>query len=230
MTTNLFNTNRMQRFFFAKDFSQNITKLNSKIYLIDCINKINRYRMSLCIIIDVTSLNIIFYVVFCFLFNEKIQNYEWILKQLHHLCEKTNVSDSIVVVIDNEKNFIVAFSNVFFTTRHLLCLWHINKNVLTNCKIWFDEDDKWKKFYAIWQKVIYANTKTAFNEIWEIMRLKHENDFLSINYLNDLLCFNREKILRYFTNQIFHFNNTITFKSEFDHTQIKRELRIFTDK
>ena len=230
MTTNLFNTNRMQRFFFAKNFFQNIIKLNSKIYLINCIYKINRYRMSLCIIIDVTSLNIIFYVVFCFLFNERMQNYEWMLKQLHHLCEKINVSDFIIVVIDNEKSLIVALSNVFSTTRHLLCLWHINKNVLTNCKIWFDENDEWKEFYAIWQKVIYANTKTAFNETWETMRLKHENDFLSMNYLDDLLRFNRKFFFRCFTNQILHFDNTITFKNEFDHAQIKRELRVFTDK
>ena len=62
------------------------------------------------------------------------------------------------------------------------------------------------------------------------MRLKHENDFLSMNYLDDLLRFNRKKILRCFTNQILHFDNTITFKSESDYAQIKRELRIFTDK
>ena len=62
------------------------------------------------------------------------------------------------------------------------------------------------------------------------MRLKHKDDFLSMNYLDELLRFNREKILRCFTNQILHFDNTITFRSEFDHAQIKRELRVFTDK
>ena len=62
------------------------------------------------------------------------------------------------------------------------------------------------------------------------MRLKHENDFLFINYLDDLFRFNRKNNFRCFTNHVLHFDNTITSRSEFDHAQIKRELRIFTDK
>ena len=230
MTTRLSIINRMKCFFFAKIFSQDITKLNSKVYLIDCTYKTNQYRMSLCIIIDATFLNIIFYVVFYFLINERMKNYQWMMQQLRCLCDETDVSDFIVVVIDNEKSLIATLFKVFSTTRHLLCLWHINKNVLTNYKIWFDENDEWKKFYAVWQKVIYANTKTASNEIWNAMCLKHEENFLSISYLNDLLRFNREKFFRCFTNRILHFDNTITFRNEFDHAKLKRELRVFTDK
>ena len=51
------------------------------------------------------------------------------------------------------------------------------------------------------------------------MHLKHENDFLFIDYLNNLLCFNRKKIFRCFTNRILHFDNTITFKNEPDHAK-----------
>ena len=123
-----------------------------------------------------------------------------------------------------------ALPNIFPTARHLICLWHINKNVLTNCKAWFDGDDEWKEFYATWQKVIYANTETASNQAWEAMRLKHEDDFLPMNYLDDLLRSNREKILRCFTNHVLHFGNTATSRSESGHAQVKRELRVSTGK
>ena len=75
-TTCLFIKNYVKRLIFIKIFFRNITKINSKIYFINCIYKTNQYRLFLDIIIDVTSLNMIFYVVSYFLFNEKTKNYE----------------------------------------------------------------------------------------------------------------------------------------------------------
>ena len=112
--TCLFTKNHVKRLFFVKIFFQNITKMNSKIYFIDCIYKTNQYRLFLCIIIDVTFLNIIFYVAFCFLSKKNTNNYEWMLQQLREVCEKINVSDFNVIVIDNEKNLITAISKIFF--------------------------------------------------------------------------------------------------------------------
>ena len=222
--------NHVKRLFFVKIFSQNITKINSKIYLINCIYKTNQYRLFLCIIIDVTSLNTIFYVAFCFLSKEKTNDYEWMLQQLREVCEKINVSDSNVIVIDNEKSLKTAISKVFSSIRQFLCLWHLNKNVFSNCKIWFDENEKWKKFFTVWQKIIYANTEAASNENWNVIRLKHVDDFLSMNYFENLLRSHREKFLKCFTNHVLHFDNTATYKSESDHAKLKRELRVFTDK
>jgi len=46
-----------------------------KIILINCIYKINRYKISLLIIIKVIALNITFYVVFYFIKDENYSNY-----------------------------------------------------------------------------------------------------------------------------------------------------------
>jgi hypothetical protein len=46
-----------KRLFFAKTSCQFMTKKDWKVLIIDCIYKINRYAMFLCIIIEVTSLN-----------------------------------------------------------------------------------------------------------------------------------------------------------------------------
>ncbi len=75
----------LKKLFFAKISCQRMTKLNWKVFIIDCIYKINRYFMSLCIIIEVTTLNIIFYIAFAFLLSEIISSFEWILQQVLEL-------------------------------------------------------------------------------------------------------------------------------------------------
>jgi hypothetical protein len=75
----------LKMLFFAKISCQKITKLNWKIFIIDCIYKKNRYFMSLCIITEVIALNIIFYIAFVFLSSEIISTFEWILQQVLEL-------------------------------------------------------------------------------------------------------------------------------------------------
>ncbi len=50
-------------------------KRNSEILIMNCIYKINRYKMSLLIITEVTALNTSFFVEFCFMEAEKTANY-----------------------------------------------------------------------------------------------------------------------------------------------------------
>ena len=58
---------------------------NFEILIINCIYKINKYKISLLIIIDVINLNILFYVNFYFLSNENIKNFVWVLNVLQEL-------------------------------------------------------------------------------------------------------------------------------------------------
>ena len=66
---------QITRLFFFKNFFQQILSVNLEILLMNCIYKINKYRLSLLVICDVTTINTIFYVIFCFLSSEYIENY-----------------------------------------------------------------------------------------------------------------------------------------------------------
>jgi len=55
---------------------QKLLYLNIKILIINCIYKINKYKMSLLIIIKIIILNIIFYVAFYFIKSENYNNYK----------------------------------------------------------------------------------------------------------------------------------------------------------
>ncbi len=118
-------------------------KCNSKILIMNCIYKINHYKMSLLIIIEITALNIFFFVEFCFMKVEKTANCVWVLKQLKLLYTEFNLSDSTMILIDCKWNLINALQSVFHESSHLLCIWHIDKNILVNCKKHFDIKENW---------------------------------------------------------------------------------------
>ena len=58
---------------------------NFKIFIINCIYKINKYKILLLIIIGVINLNISFYINFYFLNNKYIENFVWILNAFQEL-------------------------------------------------------------------------------------------------------------------------------------------------
>jgi hypothetical protein len=74
--------NQVTHLFFAKKSSQSILKINYEVLIMNCIYKINRYKMSLMIIFDQTVLHKTFYVVFCFMTKKKQNDYVWVLQQL----------------------------------------------------------------------------------------------------------------------------------------------------
>jgi hypothetical protein len=171
----------LTRLFFARNTYQLMTKINWEILLIDktinqiilrhqltvlmlinCIYKTNRYFMSLCIITKVTSLNINFFVRCVFLFFEQQTNYNWVLKQLKKLYQSLRIMNLIVIVIHCEVVLINVIAIVFFNAQHVFCIWHVNKNVLKNCRSFFDDEESWTSFFKDWQKVMYAVSKIEY--------------------------------------------------------------------
>jgi len=98
------------------------------------IYKTNCYKLSLLIISEVIALNISFYIAFDFILHEIVDNYIWVLEQLKAVYRRLNLDDPEVNVIDRDSGLILVSHRVFSTTRHILCIWHIDKNVLANCK------------------------------------------------------------------------------------------------
>lgn len=81
---------------------------------------------------------------------ETTADYTWLIDMLKKLYETLDIPDPVVIVTDAELGLIRSIPLVFTAqTRHLLCLWHINKNVMANCRNWFDTDEDWNAFNAI---------------------------------------------------------------------------------
>ncbi len=141
--------NQITHFFFNKESFQKISKKNFEIHIMNCTYKTNRYKMLLMIINDQTCLHITFYVTFSFMTQETIVDYIWVLKQLKVLYVKSNLSLSVVIIIDMKRNLIKTIDTIFSNVSYFLCLWHINTSVLANCKRDFDIKKAWNVFLML---------------------------------------------------------------------------------
>ena len=55
----------------------------------------------------------------------------------------------LMIIIDRELALMKAIQIVFPVTSHALCLWHIEKNILANCKQHFKEKIDWDTSFQL---------------------------------------------------------------------------------
>ncbi len=239
--------NRVTHLFFMKNILKKLLKINLKILIMNCIYKINRFKLSLLVIFEVTALNIRFYIVFVFMLHEIAIDYIWMLKQLKAVYWRLNLHDSEVNIINRDFELILALHQVFSTTRHILCIWHIDKNVLANCKDQFVIEKNWnnfqqiklhcscsKKLYwhrvQIWHQVTYVFIEAIYETVWNSLQETYKSHSKTIQYLHEIWIDSyKRKFIKCYTNRILHFNNNAISRSEDDHAVLKRNLRFNTD-
>ncbi len=199
--------NQITHLFFSKESSQSILKKNYEVLIMNCIYKTNRYKMSLLIISDQTCLHTIFYVAFCFMTQKTIVDYAWVLKQLRALYAQLNISHSHVIIIDMKKNLMRAIDTIFSDANHLLCLWHINTNVLANCKRDFVDKDAWNAFFDAWKTIVYSSSEEEFSKTWREFCQKYSSShsdrvkYLKFTYINEF----SHRFVKCFINRVLHF-------------------------
>ena len=88
----------------------------------DCTYKINKFKMPLCIITGITSLNTTFYVDFCFMSQEFVDDYLWLLQQFAFLYIHVGVPRPRAIITDGEKGLISSIHRVFPGIANLLCI------------------------------------------------------------------------------------------------------------
>ncbi len=140
-----------------------------------------------------------------------------------------DIPDPLLNITDREINLIWAHNEVFPESRHLLCAWHIDKDVLRHCKKFFHTKEDWEDFYTAWRTVAYAFSRVAFENAWD--KLQDDYEFLpeAISYLaNTWVHPYKRKFVTCFTNEVLHFKNVVSSKGESGHALLKRELKIST--
>ena len=61
---------------------------------------------------------------------------------------------------------MTAISRILPEAENLLCIWHINKNVLVNAKEHFPKDEDWKEFFTKWHGLYGSVTEQESEENW----------------------------------------------------------------
>lgn len=214
--------NRITHLFFMKGNTQEILETNFEVLVMDCTYKTNRYRMPLLIISGQTALNSNFYVAFCFMAHETRSDYVWALQQLLHLYTRLGLPSPVVIVTDMELGLMGAIEEVFPSVTNLLCIWHINNNVLVHCKPHYESQEEWEVFLTTWKEVMYAFSEAEFWQNWA--RLCETTHGQCVEYLTMTYLPHRHRFVRCFTNRVLHFDTTVTSRAEGGHAVLKRQL------
>src|SRR4030081_3289999 len=72
-----------------------------------------------------------------FIRQEREADYNWALKFLRGLMAKESIQEPLSIVTDREIALIKALRTHFPSSRHLLCRWHVNMNVLAKTRKFF---------------------------------------------------------------------------------------------
>ena len=106
------------------------------------------------------SFNRHFSVGFCFLKEEKQNDYTWALSRLATIwATETRLA---VFVTDRELALMAAIDKVFPSSSHLLRIWRINRKILSECKRKFETSEEWTVFLQQWCILVAANTEVEY--------------------------------------------------------------------
>jgi hypothetical protein len=190
-----------RRLFFAHPEGLRLFKRYYHVLVIDCTYKTNVYGMPLCNILGMTASNQTFIVAIAFLNNEVEESYNWVLQCLSELL---NVGCKVTTIVtDRELALMNAIEFVMPSVQTLLCVWHINKNVVAHFRKWFEGED-FPKVVDRWQNFVSSATEEVFQENVVEMEAMVVIKPQVWPYLQTWLVYKR-KFVRCYTKRVVHF-------------------------
>lgn len=232
----------IERLFFTHRECIELLKDNYDFLMADCTYSTNRFGMKLLDIVGVTKLNSTFFVGFCLLAAEEKESFSWALRCLKEIYSGViHTLGPLTVMTDRQLSLINALQEVFPASRHLLCIWHVEKNILKNCKKYITADnvhdptltaqekirysaEMWRIFLSEWNKVVYAGTEDDFNSQWVALKSQYMSFPQVIAYIDDSWMPWREHWAAAWTNKTFHLFERATSRVEAAHRHVKRTL------
>ena len=217
--------NQVTDLFFIRNDCLELLRDNYEVILMDCTYKTNRYKLPLLLIQRVTCFYSTFFIGYVFLSDKTEESYQWALEKFQAKCVAANIPDHKVAVTDNEQALKNTLKTVYPEAYNLLCIWHVNKNVLIRLKEEFEYQDDLEACLTDWNKVLYAPTVDNYKQKWQDFLNAYEQEHPDlINYLFDVWLAEEEKIIRCYTNRIRHWELTVTSRVEGSHALLKRRL------
>jgi MULE transposase domain len=207
--------NRVKLLFWAHRRSIEYANRYDRVFLFDCTYKTNRYKRPLLHIVGMTPTNDSFSAAFCFLPDEKAESYEWALAAFFSFLDRpwkeptAAESDLPVLCTDRDLALLKVLRESYAKFPHLLCIWHINKNVQANCKSLFPLDDDYNKFFSLWTAVTMAPTEEGFDKALDVLKKwcedgGNEEQADALKYLQKVWLIYKEKFVVAWTRQYRH--------------------------
>src|SRR3954447_10747566 len=229
---NLDSEMRVSMLFFAHPKSLELLRQYPEVLLMDCTYKTNRFRMPLLDILGSTGLGTTFYAAFVFLPGETEEDYKEALKMLNGVLEKRGIRRPVVIVTDRDKGLMNGIEHTFPATENLLCLWHINKNVLAHgqqCQVFKAKTEEEEGFLKLWNQLVAAPSAELYNSRLSALRMAYQQFPKFLHYLDKTwLTDYKERFVQCWANRHLHFGHRQTSRAEGAHSVIKRYLQVST--
>jgi MULE transposase domain len=133
--------------------------------------------MPLLDILGVDGLDQGFTVGVSFMNAETEEGYSWAITHLRSLFQPGIWPSVIATDCDEGLMHAVESSFPVVHTKMVLCYWHVSKNVVANCKKFFETEEAWEPFLKGFRDCVFAKTEEEFEDIVK----EWQNDF----YWND---------------------------------------------
>jgi hypothetical protein len=199
--------------FYTHKESVKLAKRFCSVFVMDCTYKTNRFGMPLLNIVGITSTFSTFNAGFAFLRMETCEEYTWALEAFSSIVRPK------LIATDRELALMNAISIVFPSARHILCMWHINKNVLAHTKRFFPVQEDFDSFMEHWTGCVYSNSEEDFKAQWHLMTtLSGSSGWQSaVSYVQDTWIPFSERFVKCYVDQFLHLGSASTSRGEGNH-------------
>jgi hypothetical protein len=236
-------TQRLERLFFAHPDAIQLFKKHPHVLLLDCTYKTNRFRMPLLNICVVTGNRKTIQVGLCFLSGEKKEDYDWAMAQFTDVMRAYDISEPLSVVTDRELALMNTLDEIFPETSHILCSWHVNMNILANCRQHYPKDTKdpaqvtkanphgyvpnpkWTEFLKDWALLLDSS---SYDEYTSRLVQFRTHQKVAVAYVEKTWLVWKEKLVKFWVDQHLHFGIRVTSPIEGCHAVLKAYLRVST--
>lgn len=208
----------VERLFFSHKNSLQLCRRWANVFVMDCTYRTNKFGMPLLNIVGVTATYSTFNGGFVFMREEKEPDYRWALQQFR---EYSKVTPGVIAT-DRDLALMNAVSDVFPESVHLLCIWHINKNIAAKWKTIFKGD--WEQFMEDWNGIVFEKSEFNFWEKWLKLNKNYQSDEKTLDYISEYWIPHKEKFVSAFTAKYFHIGTVTSSRVEGNHSIIKQYL------
>lgn len=210
-------------FMFAHPESIRYANQYNRVFLLDCTYKTNRYKMPLLHIIGLSPSNSSYSIAFCFMQNEQEESYKWTLQTFFSWLDPLPFSP--VICTDRDLALVGAIKSIYPKSLHLLCVWHINKNVLAKTKQYFSLNEEFEAFIKSWKELINSSTIDEYED----QLAKFETQFGQVapgalRYVKGTWLTYKGMFVRAWIGQYLHLGNWATSRVEGSHAFLKKYI------
>jgi histone-lysine N-methyltransferase SETD2 len=131
-----------------------------------------------------------------------------------------------VLCTDRELDLKNEIAQVFPGCHNILCCWHINKNIIANCKTCFF-DIEWQQFMERWNMLVSSTSVELFDAALGVFKETYSKTHLDAwYYVNTTWMPHKERFVACYIDKFPHFGNASTSRVEGNHHVIKSYLHV----